>query len=242
MYKERYYRTSVYNSDLIKFEVQHYESDLLICAKTNLKKAARQWLVHYHNQIRNYIDKHPHFEKSLTPLDNDNAAPSIIKTMIKASRKANVGPMAAVAGAIAEFVGKELLKSSAEVIVENGGDIFISVKRKRRIGIFAGAANLYNKLAISIAAKDTPCGICTSSGKIGHSLSFGKTNATIVLAKSTALADSFATAIGNIVSSKEDIPQGLKIAQNNKEISGLIIITGSFLAGYGKVKLDVIDK
>ncbi|MBU4305184.1 MAG: UPF0280 family protein [Candidatus Omnitrophica bacterium] len=241
MYKKRNYRNLTFNDDLLRYEVSYFESNLYISSKINLEDTAGYWLVFYHNQISAYIDKNPLFAKTLVPIAPDPGAPAIIRAMIKASAKANVGPMAAVAGAIAEFVGRKLLRYSSDVIVENGGDIFIASQKERRIGIFAGIGNVYNKLVISIPAQDTPCGICTSSGRIGHSLSFGNTSATIVLCKSAVTADAFATAIGNLVKHPEDMPAAINQGRKNKAIRGLLIITDTQLAGYGAINLDVLD-
>lgn len=241
MEKTRYYRTSIYNSDLVNFKVQYYESDLFICARSVLKEKALEFLRFYHDQVRDYCQENPLFEKSLKPLRIAPEAPPIIKTMLVCSRKAGVGPMAAVAGAIAESVGRKLMQYSKDVIVENGGDIFISSKRKRKIGLFAGPGSIFNKLIFYINAGQTPCGICTSSGKLGHSLSFGNTQATTIIAKSSALADAYATAFGNMVKSDADIDLALKAVKRKKEIKGAIIVTASKIGTYGNIAFDVLD-
>ncbi|MCP4649887.1 MAG: UPF0280 family protein [PVC group bacterium] len=242
MYKKRIYQTSVYNDDLIRFQTDYYESNLFICAKNNLQKEALTTLKQYHTQITNHIEKNPLFKDTLEPLPPDKNAPAIIKKMLSAAKKANVGPMATVAGAIAEFIGKDLLNFSDEIIVENGGDIFICVKKDRKIGIFSGINSIYNQLSLKITAIDTPCGICTSSGKLGHSLSFGQSKATIVLAKSAAVADGFATSIGNVIQEDADVPKILKNLKKNKAILGAVIITENHFGAYGKVQFEIIDK
>ena len=127
----------------------------------------------------------------------------LVKEMIRVSTLANVGPMAAVAGAMAEFVSKDLLKISKQVIVENGGDIYLATSRERTIGIYAGTSPLSMKLGITISPEDSPLGVCTSSGTVGPSLSFGKADAVCILSKSAALADAAATAVGNVVRGEE---------------------------------------
>ena len=117
-----------------------------------------------------------------------------MKQMIEAGQKAGVGPMAAVAGAIAECVGRELLAFSPEIIIENGGDIYLKCLKKRVVGIFAGKSPLTGKIGLEIDAKDTPLGVCTSSGTVSHSLSFGKADAAVAIAPSATLADAAATA------------------------------------------------
>jgi len=242
MFQKRLYRSRVKNHEFKKIELKFFESNLLLCSEKNIKKRAEKELRFFHEQIRKYIEKNREFETALTPLGDDKSAPPIIRQMIRASRKAGVGPMATVAGAIAQFLGRRLLGVTDQIIVENGGDIYISVNSDTKVGVFAGIGNIYNNLAIELKAAETPCGICTSSGRFGHSLSFGSTYATIVLSRSALIADAFSTAIGNLVHTEHNIPAALKIAKNNRLIRGLLIITENKLTCYGKIKLGVLDK
>ncbi|GAI31340.1 unnamed protein product [marine sediment metagenome] len=148
-----------------------------------------------------------------------------------------IGPMASVAGAIAEFVGSQLLDSSPEIIVENGGDIYLKSFGERLIGIYAGKSPLTGKIGLEINGQDTPMGICTSSGTVGHSLSRGKADAVIVLSKSAALADAAATAIGNLIIQPDDIPSGIEFAQGIDGLKGVIIIQGDKMGLWGEVKI-----
>ncbi|MBU1086161.1 MAG: UPF0280 family protein [Candidatus Omnitrophica bacterium] len=241
MYKQRQYRVSVHNKDLISFKIEHFESDLLICAEKNIESQAKQALVFYHQQVQEYVQGNPLFGHSLVPLSLDKKAPLIIRQMYQAAKKAKVGPMATVAGAIAQSVGQELIKLSPQIIVENGGDIFICTQYPRKIGIFAGIGCVYNQLVFNIASRQTPCGICASSGTFGHSLSLGNSSATIVIADSCAVADGFATAIGNLIKSDDDLEKAVKIAKKQALIKGLIVITSSKLTAYGDVEFDVLD-
>lgn len=209
---------------------------------TLLKEEASNVILKYRNQIEDYIRENPLFQSSLKPLPVDNEAPEIIKTMQEASLKAGVGPFASVAGAIAEFVGKELLKYSKEVIVENGGDIFLKTLKKRRIGIFAGKSKFSNRLALEISPEETPLGVCTSSGTVGHSLSFGKADAVVVVSESTPLADAIATAIGNLIKKKEDIPRGIERAKEIEGLKGVVIIKEDKLGVWGNIKLTKVGK
>ena len=125
-------------TDLISFRVVEEETDLFICASTNLKRKALKLVSKYRKVLKSYIEKHPSFFTAERPLSADNGIPNIIKAMLDASEKTNVGPMASVAGAIAEFVGNELAEFSPEVIVENGGDLYLKGLRDRKIGVYAG--------------------------------------------------------------------------------------------------------
>jgi ApbE superfamily uncharacterized protein (UPF0280 family) len=180
---------------------------------------------------------HPEFQKSLVPLTKDPYAPEIVKEMILASQLAHVGPMAAVAGAMAEWVSKDLLKLSKEVIVENGGDIYLATSKERIIGIYAGNSALSLKIGIVISPEESPLGVCTSSGTVGPSLSFGKADAVCILSKSAALADAAATSVGNIVKEKKDIELGLERGKEIEGVLGMLIIVGEKVGVWGNVKL-----
>jgi hypothetical protein len=145
--------------------------------------------------------------------------------------------MAAVAGAMAESVSKDLLKLSKEVIVENGGDIYLTTSKERTIGIYAGDSPISLKVGIVISPEETPLGVCTSSGKVGPSLSFGKADAVCILAKSSALADAAATAVGNVVREKKDISLGLGRAREIEGILGTLIIVEEKMGIWGRIQL-----
>ena len=213
------------------------ETDLYIRASRNLRRKALKAVLKYRSQLERYIDDHPLFLTSLKPLSVEDSAPHIVREMAKAGEKVGVGPMATVAGAIAEFVGKELLPFSPEVIVENGGDIFLKSLKPRLVGIYASDSPFTGKIALQIDPEETPLGICTSSGRVGHSLSFGKADAVIVLSPSTPLADATATAIGNIVKEAEDIPKAIEFAKGIEGLKGVIIILGDKLGLWGEVKI-----
>ena len=237
MYEPRTYRHWINYKDLTSFNVVVKETDLYVCALSNLKRKACRLVLKYRDKVERYIEQHPSFLTSLEPLPVDEDAPLIVKTMAEASARAGVGPMASVAGAIAEFVGNELLAFSPEIIVENGGDIYLKSSEKRIVGIYAGKSPLSGRVGLEINGEDTPLGICTSSGTVGPSLSYGKADAVIVLAKSATLADAAATAIGNLIKQPGDIPGGIEFAQGIKGLKGLLIIEGDDMGAWGEVKI-----
>jgi ApbE superfamily uncharacterized protein (UPF0280 family) len=236
-YQPRIYRHWIEGQDLVAFNVTIKETDLYIRATTNLEKKAQCSAFKYREQLEQYIAKNPDFQTSLKPLPLPTNAPRIIKDMLEAGEKANVGPMAAVAGAIAKYVGRELLEFTPEIIVENGGDIFLKTTQKRVVGIYAGNSPLTGKLGIEINPNDTPLGICTSSGMVGHSLSFGKADAVVVVATSATLADAAATAICNEVKKPDDINRAIEIGKNIAGLKGIVIVIGSNIGVWGDIKL-----
>jgi len=223
---------------MVAFNVTVKETDLYIRARSDLKSKAYELVVKYRRMLEEYIEGHPSFLTSLEPMAVDDDAPPLVTQMAEAVEKAGVGPMAAVAGAIAEAVGSELAAFSPEVIVENGGDIYLRSLTKRLIGIYAGKSPLTGRVGLEINGEDTPLGICTSSGTVGHSLSYGQADAVIVLSPSTALADAAATAIGNRILKPEDIPGGIEFARSFKGLKGVVIIQGEQVGVWGEVKLS----
>jgi hypothetical protein len=167
----------------------------------------------------------------------DDLAPDIVRDMMKVSQVAGVGPMAAVAGALAEYVGQDLLKLTPNVIVENGGDIFLKSKDEISIGIFAGDSSLSDKLALKIRPEEMPMGICTSSATVGPSLSFGIADAVCVKSKSTAMADAAATMIGNLVKTKKDIKKAISCGSRIKDVLGILIIAENEMGLWGEMEL-----
>jgi ApbE superfamily uncharacterized protein (UPF0280 family) len=213
------------------------ETDLFILADSDLTDFALDAAHLYRSQLEEYIRLHPEFKTSLVPLSDDPFAPAIVKDMIAASSASGVGPMASVAGAIAERVGRKLLSKSLNVVVENGGDIYLNIKDDISIGIFAGQSPLSGRIALRIPADETPLGICTSSGTVGHSLSFGIADAVCIKSRSAALADAAATAAGNLIKSKSDVKKGLDRAMSIRGVLGVLIVTGDTLAVEGDMEL-----
>jgi hypothetical protein len=145
--------------------------------------------------------------------------------------------MAAVAGAIAEQVGLALLEESSEVVVENGGDCFIKVDSPLHVGILAGQSTLSGRVALKIHPENTPVGVCTSSGTVGHSFSLGRADAVTVIAPSTALADALATMACNQVRGENDIRKAITFAQQVEGVLGVIVMVGEKIGAWGDVEL-----
>jgi ApbE superfamily uncharacterized protein (UPF0280 family) len=237
MYQPRNYRHWVKDDNLVSFNTTVKETDLYIRASKNLGSKALKLVHKYRDMLERYIDKHPSFLTSLVPVTIEDDAPQIVRSMAEATEKVGVGPMASVAGAITEFIGAELLAFSPEVIIENGGDIYLKSLEKRTVGIFAGRSPLGGRIGLEIEAKDTPLGVCTSSGTVGHSFSRGKADAVVALSPSATLADAAATAIGNLIEKAEDIPKGIEFADDIAGLTGVLIIKDDKIGAWGKVSI-----
>jgi len=237
VHQPRYYRQWTHNSDLVSFRAVVKQTDLYIQAHRSLRDKAIKSIVKHRTPLEHYIMHHPLFLTTLEPYQVNEDAPAIARAMAEASQTAGVGPMAAVAGAIAEAVGRDLLAFSPEVIVENGGDVFLKTLKRRLVGVYAGQSPFTRKIALEVKPDETPLGICTSSATVGHSLSLGSADAVIALSPSAAFADAIATAIGNLVTETGDISKAIDVAKSIHQLHGIIVIKDDRMGVWGRVKL-----
>jgi ApbE superfamily uncharacterized protein (UPF0280 family) len=234
---ERTYRDFTSKGKWVAFAVASKETDLYIRAERDFSDAALGATLQARQEIEGYIQRHPDFRTSLEPLPFDPEAPPIVQDMLLAAANASVGPMAAVAGAIAESVGKSLQTLSREIVVENGGDVFLRARREITVGLFAGRSPLSMQMGMRIQPEETPCGICTSSGTVGPSLSFGNADAVTIWAPSTALADAAATALANRVVAPEDIEPTLELAKTIHGLKGALVVLEDRIGVWGPVDI-----
>jgi hypothetical protein len=234
----RTYRIRMARQGLVGFRVAVKETDLWVLAERNLMVETRDAVIQERRQLEAYIAAHPGFLEALAPWPEDPFAPPVVREMIAAGVQAGVGPMAAVAGAIAARVGTALAGLSAEIIVENGGDIYLRLLSPATVALFAGKSPLSRRVGLKIDSASSPLGVCTSSGTVGHSLSFGRADAACVVAQSAALADAAATALGNRVPDAGAIGQALEWASALPGILGAVVIVGDKLGAWGQVELQ----
>jgi ApbE superfamily uncharacterized protein (UPF0280 family) len=235
--QKRFYRNLVLKDNLIDFRVAVKETDLFVRALKPLEDITRELVLENRGYIENYIKRYPEFARTLKPWRVRGPESKIINEMALAGEKAGVGPMAAVAGAIAEHVGSGLLKHSDEVVVENGGDVFIRLNNPVTIGIFAGTSPLSLRMGICVDSKERPVSVCTSSGTVGHSLSLGKADAVCVISDSCSLADAAATSIGNRVTSKNHIQSAIDFGRHIEGVRGIVVIIGNDVGIWGELKV-----
>jgi hypothetical protein len=235
--EQRTYRSLVSQKNLESFRVVVRETDLLVRADTRLEAETRDSVLKHRTPLERYLEEHPDFVHTMVPWPKDPVAPPMVRNMIEAAQKAAVGPMASVAGAIAEFVGSDLLALSQNVIVENGGDIFARTAFPITAAIFAGKSPLSGKVGVQIDSPMQPLAVCTSSGTLGHSVSLGRADAAVVISDSAALADAAATAIGNQVSNREDIEPAIARGREIEGVIGVVVVLGDKIGLWGDVNL-----
>jgi ApbE superfamily uncharacterized protein (UPF0280 family) len=236
-FQKRHYRNLLSSKDRVVFRVAVQETDLYVQALKPLEDITRELILKHRGYIEKYIQTHPEFRDTLKPWRVHGPAPVIIRDMAAAGQKAGVGPMAAVAGAIAEHVGADLLKYTDEVVVENGGDIFLKTHDPVTMGIFAGASPLSMRMGLRIESKEKPVGVCTSSGTVGHSLSLGKADAICVVSDSCPLADAAATSIGNRLKSKDHITPAIDFGKKIDGVNGIVVIIGEAVGMWGDLEM-----
>jgi ApbE superfamily uncharacterized protein (UPF0280 family) len=212
MIKERTYRTFRHREAVFRICCDRFEA-------VTAEIVRQRWI------LEDYIDRHPEFRYSFEPIEPLSDAPEVAQRMARAGRLVGVGPMAAVAGVMAQFACQAGLEAGAEeAIVDNGGDIYLRAAEPVFIGLGTGTAELASRLAFSLKADDTPISICSSSGKMGHSESLGECDLATAVARDGALADAAATQAANLVRSVEDVDAALERIAAIEGIEGVMII------------------
>jgi ApbE superfamily uncharacterized protein (UPF0280 family) len=232
---ERTYRERT-AEDLLKYRVCVGESDLMILASQDRKTEILRLLKNYRRQLKQYLNTHPRFVQTLKPWPADPDAPEIVQRMIRAASSAGVGPMAAVAGAVAAQIGASFGPELPELIIENGGDIYLRSKVSRVIAVYAGQSTFSQKIGLLIPPT-VGLGVCTSAGTVGPSLSFGSADAVVIIAPDVALADAVATAVANLVKSVADFPEAVAFVRGIAGITGLLAVKDDRMTAWGAIEL-----
>lgn len=219
------------------FNVKLHTSDLHIIADYDLHEKAYAKLVEIRDLLDEHIRAHQDFLISLSPVPRPAVSPEIAAMMYRASELTGTGPMAAVAGAVAELVGRELLKYSGTVIVENGGDIWLSIDKPLVMALYVNSIYFRDNLAIRIYPDQSPCSVCTSSPRLGHSLSFGKADSVTMIAADGAVADAAATMVCNAVQSENDMESALERGLSVQGVTGGLIVFRDRIAMQGNIEL-----
>ena len=248
-YVKRTYRRHFSQDRWACFVVQYKESDLWI----GIDKASwnpdmvifsKRFIRQLRQEMDLWIAKHPDYGRALVPYPAPPAAPEIFREMSAVAEKSGIGPMSAVAGAVARKLGETLQKlfPVREVLIENGGDIYAVLNQDMDIAVFAGNSPLSEKVGLHIEAPYTPIGICTSSGTVGPSLSFGKADAVMVICRDALLADTYATAFANTIQTVHDIAPCIGKISKHPDILSAIAIKEDKIGICGKFELKLFNQ
>ena len=197
---------------------------------------AKKAIVHHRKELEHYISGDPFFQSTLEPYSTTKAVPEVVDRMIAAGNALGIGPMSAVAGTISALAVEAMVEAGASfAIVDNGGDIAIINDRPVVMGIYAGASSLKN-LGFVMEARDSITGVCTSSGTVGPSISFGMADAAVVFSDNVSLADSAATALGNATDvGKDAVQDAFDVVKPVPGIKGAIVVQGDNIGFWGDV-------
>ncbi len=227
------------------FCVKFRKSDLWIAVDAEsytpqMKRRTLDFVGRMWSELEEYIARNPEFLPSLVPQAYGGGSP-IAEQMCRAGEVAGIGPMGAVAGEFAQRVGAFLEEEFGcrEVIVENGGDIYIHTLTDCDIAIFAGDSPLSERVGFHIPATMTPLGVCTSSGTVGPSLSLGRGDAMTVVCRNTGVADALATAFCNRIQSPEDVAEAVNGAMAVEGVIAALAVKGDKMAVAGELEMRI---
>jgi len=213
------------------FRVDYMETDLWIAVPAHSYDPSTEdysmaRIKYYRGILDAHIKEIPEFLYSLSPLLNKPGLHPLLHDMYRASEAAGTGPMSAVAGTVAEYICYDLIAQFGfpEVVVENGGDIFMKLIHSATISVYAGESPLSDKIGMIIKPEQTPLSVCCSSGTLGHSLSFGTADACVIACRSGALADAFATACCNEVKGQEMVTEVTEQMLQKPGVISVVII------------------
>lgn len=233
-----------------RFRIAVGETDLQVTATLPFSEdfidAMTQEVRRLRGQLEAWMVLHPEFGSSLVPVplkENPALVPEIVRRMGMASDTVGVGPFAAVAGTIAQLLVEHFAAQSPDLIVENGGDIYMTSRRDRVVGVLSDPRAGVT-LGLKIAASDCPTALCASSATIGHSLSFGQGELALVRSADGALADALATALCNRLHSPDDVTEVIDLARSfaPSGLTGVYVQCGSAMGIWGNMELTVVEK
>ena len=235
--EERTYRVLSARKGLTGFRVMVKETDLHVQAERDLSAEVRELVLLHRGHLEAYIAQNPVFLTTLSPWALHGPAAPVVRLMAEAGRIAGVGPMAAVAGAVAELVGEGLAPLSREVIVENGGDVYARTAGPFTAAVHAGKSPLSGRVGVRVDGEGGALGICTSSATVGPSMSFGRADAALIVARSAALADAAASALGNRVKDAASLAPALEFVRSISGVLAALAIIGDKMAAWGEIEI-----
>lgn len=234
IYERKSYRNRIRLDQLPSFEVEVRETNLFIQAQSDFGPKAKDSVFRYRYQIEEYLRQHPAFREASTPVQVLASAPEIIRYSDLASRATGVAPMSCMSGAIADFVGRDLLLDSADLAVSSGGDTFIRSSLPLDVYLYAQGSPLHEKLVLSVPAFKRPFGLSTFvPGKGIHAVT--------VLSRSACCASAFARDIGVRLTRGEMASSVFDRARDYTDVGGFVLIAGEKIVVGGEMVLRSVN-
>lgn len=224
------------------FQVVVAQTDLFVLAERDLSRDIADFVSALRAGLETHLLLHPDFRAALTPVAAAPGAPAIARDMAEAAARFGVGPMAAVAGAFAQAVADRFAGVSPNLVVENGGDIYLRSTAPRTVALLARPVE-GARLALTFPPAKLPAAVCASSGTIGHSLSLGQADMVTVVADRGAVADAAATALGNILARQADLHAVLARAEawKRRGVRGVFAQLGELVGAVGDLELAALE-
>lgn len=238
-----YRKRTARHADEVVFQVVVEETDLWVTARAGLPDLPDRiaaYVTELRGQIKAWMLLAPDFRTSLVPVPTPDNAPEVARRMAHGADIAGVGPFAAVAGTVAQMVAERFAPVSPDIIVENGGDIYICSRRDRVVGLLPDPAS-GEMIGVVVKAADCPVSLCSSSATIGHSLSLGVGDIAAVRARDASLADAAATLFGNMLQGPDDVARVTERAATMAHlgIEGVYAQCGGRVGIWGNMELAV---
>jgi uncharacterized protein len=226
----------------VSFQVVVEQTDLFVTAERDLAEPMLDLVRALRGELKSFMLLTPGFRESLVPVPAPSTAPLVAREMARAAELVNVGPMAAVAGTFAQLVADHFVKQSPNIIVENGGDIYVHSTRERVVALLADPDS-GARLGLRLKKQDFPLSLCASSAFIGPSLSLGRGELVVVRSKSGALADAAATALANLIDTGDDLELVLASARKMAPLGleGVFAQAGGKLGVWGRMELVALE-
>ncbi len=250
-----YRKRTARHADEVVFQVVVEETDLWVTVRAGLPGQPGQpgqpvvpdlpdqiaaYVTELRGQIKAWMLLAPDFRTSLVPVPTPASAPEVARRMAHGADIAGVGPFAAVAGTVAQMVAERFAPVSPDIIVENGGDIYICSRRDRVVGLLPDPAS-GEMIGVVVKAQDCPVSLCSSSATVGHSLSLGVGDIAAVRARDASLADAAATLFGNMLQGPDDVARVTEraAAMAHLGIEGVYAQCGGRVGIWGNMELAV---
>jgi len=231
------YRTRVSLKNRFSWIVKYRFSDIFISSDKDIHDKIASSITSFYKDIDKVIESDKPFARSLRPLKAKKYYPEIIKKMCHASSIFDVGPMASVAGAVCEYLAKDLAGYYDELIIENGGDTLMITDKDPSIGLYVKNKYFDDSIGLKVTSKEKKVSVCSSSSTFGHSYSEGKCDLAAAFSSSAIYADSAATSIANKTKEIKDIKKNIKYFSGFEGISGIVIIKENKIGIWGDVEL-----
>ena len=224
------------------FQVVVAQTDLFIVAEKPLAREIGDYVSTLRAGLMTYILLHPQFQASLAPVTVDDHVPPIVRDMAEAAARFGVGPMAAVAGAMSQAVADRFAGDSPNLLIENGGDVFLRATLERTVALLAKPVE-GARLGLRFPPEKLPAAVCASSATVGPSLSLGQADMVTVVADRGAVADAAATALGNLLVTPDDLEGVLAAAQGmaQRGVRGVFVQIGEMVGVVGDIELVVLE-